>query len=158
MPPATTVVVIHGPNLDLLGTREPDVYGNATLADVDARLVELGRRLGVDVRTHQTNGEGAFIELLHDARGAADVAGVIVNPAGYTHTSVAITDALRALDRPCVEVHLSNLYAREALRHESLTASACTGVIMGLGLDSYLLALRHLVAITQGRAATVEPA
>lgn len=157
MPPATSttgdarrraVVVIHGPNLDLLGTREPDVYGRSTLAELDARLTALGDTLGVDVRAHQTNAEGTFIDLLHDARTNNDVAGVIVNPAGYTHTSVAITDALRALDVPVVEVHLSNLYAREAIRHDSLTGAACKGVIMGLGPDSYLLALRHLVATT----------
>ena len=158
MPPATSttrdarrraVVVIHGPNLDLLGAREPDVYGTTTLSELDARLVALGDTLGVEIRTHQTNAEGAFIDLLHDARTADDLAGVIVNPAGYTHTSVAITDALRALDVPVVEVHLSNLYAREAVRHDSLTGAACKGVIMGLGPDSYLLALRHLVAISQ---------
>jgi 3-dehydroquinate dehydratase-2 len=142
------VVVIHGPNLDLLGTREPDVYGAMTLSQLDARIVALGEKLGVEVRAHQTNAEGAFIDLLHGARAADDVAGVIVNPAGYTHTSVAITDALRALDVPVVEVHLSNLYAREAVRHESVTGAACKGVIMGLGPDSYLLALRHLVATT----------
>ncbi len=145
--------MIHGPNLDLLGQREPAVYGNTTLPELDAQLVALGDSLGVQVRAYQTNGEGAFIDLLHTARAARGVAGVIVNPAGYTHTSVAITDALRALDVPVVEVHLSNLYAREQFRHESLTGVACRGVIMGLGPDSYFLALRHLVAST-----SVEPA
>lgn len=154
------IVVIHGPNLDLLGQREPDIYGTTTLHELDARLTALGDALGVDVHAHQTNGEGAFIDLLHDARATAGVAGVIVNPAGYTHTSVAIADALRALDVPVLEVHLSNLYARESLRHDSLTGAACRGVIMGLGPDSYLVALRHLVATTSdsARAATMEPA
>ena len=137
-------MVIHGPNLDLLGTREPEIYGTTTLPELDHRIAELGASLGVYVEAHQTNGEGAFIELLHGARGRC--AGVIVNPGGYTHTSVAIHDALRAVDAPVVEVHLSNLYAREPMRHGSLTAAACRGVIMGLGLDSYLLALRHLAA------------
>lgn len=167
MPPATStsaptrraVLVIHGPNLDLLGDREPEVYGRTTLPQLDARMAELGASLGVDVRAHQTNAEGAFIDLLHAARAASDVAGVIVNPGGYTHTSVAIADALAALDVPVVEVHLSNLYAREPFRHTSRTAAACRGVIMGLGPDSYLLALRHLVATSDSaRAVTMEPA
>jgi 3-dehydroquinate dehydratase-2 len=138
-------MVIHGPNLDLLGTREPDVYGTTTLPELDRRITELGASLGVEVEAHQTNGEGAFIELLHRARGRC--AGVIVNPGGYTHTSVAIHDALRALEVPIVEVHLSNLYARESFRRESITGAACRGVIMGLGIDSYSLALRHLAAL-----------
>jgi 3-dehydroquinate dehydratase-2 len=152
------VVVIHGPNLDLLGVREPEVYGTTTLAQLDGRITALADALGVDVEVHQTNGEGAFIELLHAARTRADLLGVIVNPGGYTHTSVAITDALAALDAPVVEVHLTNLYAREDFRHTSRTAAACRGVIMGLGPDSYLLALRHLVAThaDSARATTME--
>jgi len=153
-------MVIHGPNLDLLGTREPEIYGRASLPELDRRMAELGATLGVEVEAHQTNGEGAFIDLLHRAR--TDSAGVIVNPGGYTHTSVAIHDALRALDVPVVEVHLSNLFAREPMRHQSVTAPACHGVIMGLGLDSYLLALRHLAALAGTRiddsSATPEPA
>lgn len=149
------VVVIHGPNLDLLGRREPEIYGRTTLGELDASLRELGLELGVDVECHQTNGEGAFIDLLHDAGVRRDLAGVIVNPGGYTHTSIAIADALAALDVPAVEVHLSNLYAREPARHTSRTAAECRGVIMGLGPHSYLLALRHLV--DTARAATLEP-
>ncbi len=164
MPPADpsaaaarpTVMVIHGPNLDLLGTREPQTYGRASLPELDRRMHELGASLGVQVETHQTNGEGAFIDLLHAARGRC--AGVIVNPGGYTHTSVAIHDALRAVDAPVVEVHLSNLFAREPMRHGSITGAACRGVIMGLGLDSYLLALRHLAARIDASVATPEPA
>ncbi|HWB78203.1 MAG TPA: type II 3-dehydroquinate dehydratase [Nannocystaceae bacterium] len=151
-----TVMVIHGPNLDLLGTREPDVYGTTTLPELDRKIVELGATLGVVVEAHQTNGEGAFIELLHRARGRC--AGVIVNPGGYTHTSVAIHDALRAVDAPVVEVHLSNLYAREPIRHGSITGAACRGVVMGLGQDSYLLALRHLAARIHASVATPEHA
>jgi len=139
-----TVMVVHGPNLDLLGAREPGIYGRTTLAQLDARLVELGETLGLRVVTHQANGEGAIIDLLHGAR---SLAGVVVNPGGYTHTSVAIHDALSALEVPTVEVHLTNLFARESFRHESITGAACRGVIMGLGIDSYTLALRHLAAL-----------
>ncbi|MCX4240286.1 type II 3-dehydroquinate dehydratase [Paraliomyxa miuraensis] len=147
---AASVLVVHGPNLDLLGDREPEVYGRQTLADLDASLVALGERLGLRVRCRQANGEGAIIDLLHEARRDCD--GVVINPAGYTHTSVAITDALRALTVPAVEVHLSNLYTREPLRHRSLTGAACRGVIMGLGPSSYHLALRHLAELLSGRA------
>ena len=147
-------MVVHGPNLDLLGTREPELYGRTTLAQLDAKLVELGDTLGLRVITHQANGEGAIIELLHVAR---TVAGVVVNPAGYTHTSVAIHDALRVLEIPVVEVHLSNLYARESFRRESITGAACRGVIMGLGIDSYVLALRHLAALVVRPPAAERP-
>jgi 3-dehydroquinate dehydratase-2 len=153
--PRPAVVVIHGPNLDLLGRRQPEIYGRTTLAEIDDSLRTLGGSLGVDVECHQTNREGAIIEMLHDAGARSGVAGVIVNPGGYTHTSIAIADALAALDVPAVEVHLSNLYAREPERHTSRTAAPCRGVIMGLGPDSYLLALRHLV--DTARAATLEP-
>ena len=155
---ASSVLVIHGPNLNLLGQREPGIYGRQTLADLDASLVALGERLGLAVRCQQANGEGEIIDLLHEA--GRDCIGVVINPGGYTHTSVAIADALRAIGIPAIEVHLSNLYAREGFRHESRTATACRGVIMGLGPDSYLLALRHLVAFSSdsARAATMEPA
>jgi 3-dehydroquinate dehydratase-2 len=142
---APSVLVVHGPNLDLLGQREPEVYGRQTLAELDASLVALGQRLGLEVRCRQANGEGAIIDLLHDAA-REPVGGVVINPGGYTHTSVAIADALRAIGLPVIEVHLSNLYAREPLRHRSLTGAACQGVIMGLGPSSYHLALHHLAA------------
>lgn len=147
-------MVVHGPNLDVLGTREPSVYGRTTLAQLDAKLVELGDALGLRVTTHQANGEGAIIDLLHVARTAA---GVVVNPGGYTHTSVAIHDALRVLDVPVVEVHITNLYARESFRRESITGAACRGVIMGLGVDSYALALRHLAALVARPPSTERP-
>lgn len=147
---ATSVLVIHGPNLNLLGKREPDIYGRQTLADLDDSIVALGDRLGLRVRCRQANGEGAIIELLHEA--AVDCGGVILNPGGYTHTSVAIADALRAIAIPAIEVHLSNLYAREPERHRSLTGAACRGVIMGLGPASYHLALRHLAELLAGAA------
>ena len=136
------MLVIHGPNLNLLGEREPAVYGALTLAALDAELAELAAALGVTVECHQSNHEGALIDLLHAARGRAG--GVILNPGGYTHTSVALHDAIKAVGLPTVEVHLSNIHAREPFRQRSVTASACAGVIAGLGKASYHLALRHL--------------
>ena len=139
--------VIHGPNLNLLGTREPEIYGRVSLSELDASLVSLGDELGVDVSCAQANGEGQIIDRLHQARERA--AAVVLNPGGYTHSSVAIHDALRAIEIPAIEVHLSNLYGRETMRHESITGAACRGVVMGLGLASYHLALRHLAATVQ---------
>lgn len=137
------ILVLHGPNLNLLGLREPEVYGRLTLADVDARLVALGESLGVAVRTQQANGEGALIDALHDARSWA--AGVVFNPGGYTHTSVALRDAVAAIELPVIEVHLSNVHAREAFRRRSTIAPVCAGSISGFGWRSYAAALRLLV-------------
>lgn len=145
-----SVLVIHGPNLNLLGEREPAVYGRVTLAELDRRLVDLGRSLGLDVTTAQANGEGAIMDLVQGVRSRH--AGLVINPAGYTHTSVAIHDALRSLDVPIVEVHLSNLYARESFRHASVTGAAVSGVIMGLGPGSYELALRHLARLIRAES------
>lgn len=139
-----SVLVVHGPNLNLLGQREPDVYGRQTLAELDAALVQTGDGLGLDVRCEQRNGEGQIIDLLHGA--GETCGGVVINPGGYTHTSVAIADALRGIAIPAIEVHISNLYEREPLRHRSLTGAACEGIIMGLGASSYHLALHHLAA------------
>lgn len=139
------VLVIHGPNLNLLGEREPAVYGTTTLADIDAALVALGGELGVDVEPHQSNHEGELIDLLHRARGRCQ--GVVINPGGYTHTSVALHDAIKAVALPTVEVHLSNIHGREPFRQRSITAAACAGVITGLGKSSYLLGLRHLAEL-----------
>lgn len=139
------IVVIHGPNLNLLGVREPDVYGRITLAEIDRRIAELAAELGVEVRCIQRNGEGAIIDAIH--RAGCDADGIVINPAGYTHTSVAIHDALKAVPVPAVEVHLSNILAREEWRQRSLTAPACAGVIAGLGVHSYLLALRGIVVL-----------
>ena len=141
MADSTTVLVIHGPNLDLLGTREPEIYGRTTLPELDASLQALGTTLGLHVRCVQANGEGQLIDHIH---AAAQLGGLVINPGGYTHTSVAIADALRAVPVPAVEVHLSNLFAREPLRHTSLTGAACVGVVMGFGVSSYHLALRQL--------------
>lgn len=139
------ILVLHGPNLNLLGIREPGVYGSLTMDDINARCIALGKELGVEVRCSQSNHEGALIDALHDARNSSD--GVIFNPGGYTHTSVALRDAIAAIGIPVVEVHLSNVYAREEFRHKSLVSAVCAGKISGLGWRSYTLALRALVEI-----------
>jgi 3-dehydroquinate dehydratase-2 len=137
------VLVIHGPNLNLLGTREPEVYGRATLADIDASLVVRGADLGIEVACVQSNSEGGIIDHLHAARGAFD--GILINPGGFGHTSVAIRDAILAVGVPTVEVHLSNVHKREAFRHVSMIAGACVGQVLGFGAGSYLVALQALV-------------
>jgi 3-dehydroquinate dehydratase-2 len=137
-----SILVLHGPNLNLLGQREPEVYGTTTLGQIDQQLVEKGKALGLEVRSYQSNSEGALIDALHEARGWA--AGVIFNPGGYTHTSVALRDAVTATELPVIEVHLSNVYARESFRHQSLLSPVCQGKITGFGWRSYLLALQAL--------------
>jgi 3-dehydroquinate dehydratase-2 len=139
------VLVVNGPNLNLLGTREPGVYGRTTLAEIEARTQALGRELGLDVEFAQSNSEGALVDAVQAAAGNA--AALILNPAAYTHTSVALRDAIASVGLPAVEVHLSNIHAREGFRHESLTAPVCRGVIAGFGPDGYLLALRAVAAL-----------
>jgi len=139
------VLVMHGPNLNLLGSREPEYYGRMTLEEIDQRLLELGSELNIEVRTFQSNHEGALIDQLHEARLWA--AGIIINPGGYTTTSVALRDALSALGLPAIEVHLSNVHAREEFRHHSMIAPVCLGSVAGLGWRSYTLALRALAEI-----------
>lgn len=139
-----SILVLHGPNLNLLGTREPAIYGTTTLADIDARLHTVASELGVGLRTAQRNGEGELIDVLHAWRG--EVHGVIINAGAYTHTSLALRDALTAIAVPFVEVHLSNIHAREPERRHSMLASAAVGMITGLGADGYEYALRALVA------------
>ncbi len=144
------IAVVHGPNLNLLGQREPEIYGSTTLAELDAECVRVGRDLGIEVESFQANAEGALIDYIHDA--APRVAGFVVNAGGYTHTSVALLDALVGVDRPFVEVHLTNLSARETFRQQSLLASRAAGSIQGFGPVGYVLAIRGLVS-RLGRAA-----
>lgn len=141
--PVRTVWVLNGPNLNLLGTREPAIYGATTLAEIERALIAEGARRGVEVRCFQSNEEGALVTLVQEARGRADA--LILNPGGYAHTSVALRDAIAAVELPAVEVHLSNVHRREPFRHTLLTAGACVGVITGLGAAGYGLALAALL-------------
>ena len=139
--PARKVLVLHGPNLNLLGAREPAIYGRETLEDIDRRLARLAQAYGVALECFQSNHEGALIERVHDAK-AQGLAFIIINPAGYTHTSVALRDALAAVQIPFIEVHLSNVHARESFRHQSYFSDIAVGTICGLGSRGYDLALQ----------------
>lgn len=141
------VLVIHGPNLNLLGERQPDIYGTQSLADIDAALVQEGKRLDIEVHSLQQNGEGAIIDALHAARSEYDA--IVINPGAYAHYSYAIADAISSLSIPAIEVHLSNIAGREQHRRLSVTAAACVGSISGFGARSYLMALRAVKEIAE---------
>lgn len=136
------ILVVHGPNLNLLGTREPELYGSHTIDDVNSALAALAADLGIELACFQSNHEGAIVEAIHGAK--ADFDGIVINPAAYTHTSVAIRDAIAAVALPVVEVHLSNVHAREDFRRNSFVAPVAVGQIAGFGVDSYLLGLRAI--------------
>ena len=139
------ILLLNGPNLQLLGSREPDIYGKTSLASIVSSVTELGKKLGLDVEAFQSNSEGELVTIIGNAP-ANGFAGIIINPAAYTHTSVAIRDAIAAVALPAVEVHLSNIFKREDFRHTSITGSACIGVVAGFGKESYTLAIRALAA------------
>lgn len=137
------ILVLHGPNLNLLGTREPDKYGTFTLKEINDELNELAKDLNVTIETYQSNIEGELVDKIQQAKNNFD--GIVFNPAAYTHTSVALRDVLLAVELPCAEVHLSNLHKREEFRLKSMTAPACVGQICGFGKNSYMLGLRAIV-------------
>jgi len=141
------ILIIHGPNLNLLGTREPGHYGNTTLADINQQLIELGDQLGLEITTYQSNHEGELVDRIQQAAESGEhgnTDGIVINPAAYTHTSIAIRDVLLASKIPFIEVHLSNIHRREEFRHHSMLADAASGVVAGFGASSYTLALRGL--------------
>ncbi len=139
------ILILHGPNLNLLGTREPDIYGSISLDDINSKLIELGKELGAEIKCSQSNHEGTLIDALQDARTWAN--GVVFNPGGYTHTSIALRDAISAIQIPVIEAHLSNVYAREEFRHVSMISAVCKGKVVGFGWRSYELGLRGLIDI-----------
>ena len=141
--PQKKILVIHGPNLNMLGQREPEIYGDQSLDEINAQLLKLGEKLGMEIDTFQSNHEGEIVDRIQLAVGSCD--GILINPAAYTHTSIAIRDALSLLDIPVIEIHLSNIYKREPFRHKSLIADIAAARISGFGAQGYLLALQGLV-------------
>lgn len=146
---ARRILILHGPNLNTLGEREPEIYGRVTLAQIDRELCRLGAELGLEVESFQSNSEGALVDRIQAARGQYQA--LLINPAAYTHTSIAIRDAVSMLGIPIVEVHLSNVYRREPFRHHSTIADVVDGRIMGFGPDTYYLALRAAAALVRFR-------
>ena len=139
------IFILNGPNLNLLGLRQPEVYGKATLEDVAEGCASVAEELGLTIRFHQSNHEGQIIDWIHQAR--SDGAGIIINPAAYTHTSIALFDALGAFDGPVLEVHISNIHRRETFRHHSFVSPRADGVIAGFGTEGYMLALRRMATL-----------
>lgn len=139
------VTLLNGPNLNLLGLRQPEIYGRETLDDVVARVADLAEELSLTIRAQQSNHEGQLVDWIHDARGTS--AAIIINPGAYSHTSVAILDALNAYEGPVIEVHISNIHKREAFRHHSYVSARADGVIAGCGTEGYLLALRRIATL-----------
>lgn len=142
---AKLVTLLNGPNLNLLGLRQPEIYGRETLDDVASKTADLAEELGLRLRALQSNHEGQLVDWIHEARGTS--AGIIINPGAYSHTSIAILDALNAFDGPVLEVHISNIHKREAFRHHSYVSLRADGVIAGCGTDGYLLALRRVASL-----------
>lgn len=143
------ILVIHGPNLDLLGKRQPEIYGKATLNQINSNLKKRAKDLGIEIEIVQSNHEGEIAELVGKSKGTFNA--IVINPAAYTHTSVAIRDALQAAELPTVEVHLSNIYAREEFRRTSLIAPVATGQVTGFGINSYLLGLEAAAGVIKGK-------
>jgi 3-dehydroquinate dehydratase-2 len=141
------VLIIHGPNLNMLGKREPEIYGKTTLDEINSMLEEHGKRLGIAVETFQSNHEGAIVDKIQEAATAQK--GIIINPAAYTHSSIAIRDALLLLDIPVIEIHISNIYKREPFRHKSLISDVATAQIVGFGVKGYSMALEALAGMIQ---------
>ncbi len=150
--PSKTIYVLNGPNLNLLGTREPEIYGKTTLADIETATVSRARELGYTTEFRQSNTEGTLVDWVQEA--SAKGAGLIINPGAYTHTSIALLDALSAAAIPKIELHLSNIHAREPFRRQSVTAAAVDGAIMGFGATGYRLALEALKSLIESRAAS----
>lgn len=144
------ILVLHGPNLNLLGTREPEIYGKETLEGINEQLKRVAQQSGVELRSFQSNSEGAMVDAIHDARNWASA--ILMNPGAYSHYSFAIRDALASVKLPTVEVHLSNIHAREDFRHNLILAPVCVGFICGLGWRGYVFGLQGLIALLQDRA------